>query len=275
MARVRRSPRPAASRGARAASSGLVDAVDALARLARRGGKGHSPLRGDRPALDEDEVLIAVAVHRAVAVRRVRIPAAKAAARGGDGAAALDRAVLLEIARRAAEIDLVASELVEQVRPAGVPPAMSEGDQRLLVAAGIDASAPDAEETTPLHRATAEYARLLHDSYTVEEAAALLGVNASRIRQRLTGPPRSLYGIKMGGAWRIPKVQFEEGGGLVPGIDRVVRALADDLHPVALYRWLTTPSSELTGEDDASIAPLDWLRMGNDAEAVARLGSRL
>jgi hypothetical protein len=266
---ARRTARRTAPRARRSARD-LAEGVEALAHLARRGGRGHSLLRGTPTPLEPDEVMIAVAGHRSVVVRRVRIPPAKAASLDAG-----ETAVLLEVARRAAEIDLLAAELVEQDSLLLATPALDEGDRRVLAAAGLDPSALEPEETMPLHRATAEYARLLESSYTVEEAAALLRVNASRVRQRLTGPPRTLYGIKVGGAWRLPRFQFDARGGLVPGIDRVVRALPDDVHPVALHRWLVTPSDELAGGDGAPIAPLDWLRTGSDPAAVAARASRL
>jgi hypothetical protein len=113
----------------------------------------------------------------------------------------------------------------------------------------------------------------LHDSYTAEQAADLLGVNASRIRQRLGGPSRTLYGIKPGKEWRIPKFQFE-GRRLIPGIERVVERLAAGLHPVAVYRWFLTPIPDLT-VDETPTSPLDWLRLGNPPEVVAELAAGL
>ena len=151
------------------------------------------------------------------------------------------------------------------------PPMLTDSEERLLREGGLAPGPLTSEETQPLHRATAEYARLLHDSYTAEQAAGVLGVNASRIRQRLTGTPRTLYGIKMGRSWRIPKFQFH-GRRVIPGIERVVERLALDVHPVAVHRWFTAPSPDLT-VDDKPASPLDWLRVGNPPEAVAELAA--
>ena len=159
--------------------------------------------------------------------------------------------------------------------PGPTPPApLTDAEDRLLRDAELAPGPLVAAEAQGLHRTTAEYARLLHDSYTVERTARLLTVNTSRIRQRLTGRPRTLYGIKVGKSWRVPTFQFQ-GRRLIPGIERVVARLAADLHPVAVYRWFTSPTPDLTFENDTSLSPLDWLRSGHPPEAAAELAAEL
>jgi hypothetical protein len=220
--------------------------------------------------LARDEVLIAVADAGSVALQRIKIPARHAAAGAGRTASNL-----AEAARRLAEIELVATEIA-QVPPAATAPAavLTASEERLLREGRLDPGALTPGEAHLLHRTSAEYAKLLNDSYTVEDVARLLAVNTSRIRQRLTGTPRTLYGIKAGKSWQIPKFQFH-GRRLVPGIARVLERLAVDLHPVAVYRWFTSPSPDLTFEGDTSISPLDWLRVGNAPEVVAALAADL
>lgn len=53
----------------------------------------------------------------------------------------------------------------------------------------------------------ADYMALLESSHSTAEAARFLGVDASRIRQRIR--ERSLYGIEYENAWRLPRFQFE------------------------------------------------------------------
>lgn len=265
----------------RSGSQPLTEGINALARAARGKkarvrraagagpalGPGASVLLPERAsALATDEVLIAVADAGSVAVLRLRVPTAAPRA---TTPAATSR--LADIARRIAEIELIAVEIATPDPTEPSPPTLTQAEERRLRDGGLDPGPLAPEEAHPLHRTAAEYARLLHDSYSVERTAGLLGVNASRIRQRLTGTPRTLYGIKVGRGWRIPKFQFR-GRRPVPGIERVVARLAPDLHPVAVYRWFTSPSPDLT-LDDASTSPLDWLRVGNPPERVAELAA--
>ena len=106
--------------------------------------------------------------------------------------------------------------------------------------------------------------------------------NESRIRQRLL--ERSLIGIRRGRGWLLPRYQFqvqEQDGqpvvrALVPGIEQVFPRLSPELHPVALWRWFSSPSTELVPEDeDAPLSPRDWLIAGREPAVVARLAAGL
>jgi hypothetical protein len=259
------------------APGALTKGITRLARTARPPGKrsarrGGAPGRSfvlakPSPALAADEVLIAVADASSVALQRVKIP-------GPPSGTTPGASKVSEIARRIAEIELIASELA-RAAPGPTPPApLADAEDRLLRVAELAPGPLVAAEAQGLHRTTAEYARLLHDSYTVERTARLLAVNTSRIRQRLTGRPRTLYGIKVGKSWRVPTFQFQ-GRRLIPAIERVVARLAADLHPVAVYRWFTSPTPDLTFENDTSLSPLDWLRSGHPPETAAELAAEL
>jgi excisionase family DNA binding protein len=152
--------------------------------------------------------------------------------------------------------------------------ALTREEEAVLRSGGLRPDTLGADERYLLYRATAEYADLLRDSYTVEQAARQLGVNGGRVRQRLARRPRSLYGIRVGRTWRIPRFQFEKRR-LVPGIEVVLPRLAKDLHPVAVYRWFTLPNQDLTVADDHAVSPLEWLRSGNPPQAVAELAAEL
>ncbi len=123
-------------------------------------------------------------------------------------------------------------------------------------------------------QAAEAYESLLGSALTVEQAASRLGVNASRIRQRLGS--RSLYGIKDAGAWRLPAFQFGRTG-LVPGIAHVLQALPEDASPVAIARWLDTPNPDLCtpDQDERPMSPRQWLAEGRPPASVAALGSTL
>ena len=241
----------------------LTRGLDVLARAA---GRRRRPIVLGMPsaALGKDEILIAVADATSIALARVKLPVRPAA----EAPQRLD-----DIARRIAEIDLVAGELTAPGSPAGPPQPLTDQEERRLRAGRLEPAPLATGEAHLLHRATAEYARLLTDSYSVEEAAAVLGVNGSRVRQRLTARPRTLFGLKIGKSWRIPKFQFH-GRRLIPGLEAVLPRLPASLHPVAVYRWLTSPSPDLVVGDKA-ISPLDWLRVGNAPDPVARMAASL
>jgi DNA-binding response OmpR family regulator len=125
----------------------------------------------------------------------------------------------------------------------------------------------------PIEERVAEYITLVSSSLSAHEAASRLGVNTSRIRQRLISSPRTLYGIRKNGEWRLPPFQFEKTG-LVPNIDKVIARLDPKLDPVAVNRWLKKPNSDLI-QGDERVSPLDWLRQGLSWEAVADLAEDL
>jgi hypothetical protein len=148
-----------------------------------------------------------------------------------------------------------------------------------LKAAGFDLDPRELGEEDPLGRSVALYAGMLAKSMSVNETAKLLGVNASRVRQRLVRE-RSLYGIKQGSEWRVPMFQFE-GDTLVPGIDKVFAALPRSLNPVAVLSWLMTPNPDLEEPRKREsgrarqLSPRDWLLTGNPPEAVVELATAL
>lgn len=179
------------------------------------------------------------------------------------------------------EFDRLVAEALEHVVPLRPSPdaaaELSEDELALLAAGGMRFDPLPAGSEHPLVRTAALYAALLGSSLSVAQAAALLGVAESRVRQRLG--ERTLYGIKRPGGWRLPRFQFAAPGatwGTVPGIERALRRLTFDLHPLAVVGWFTTPNPDLVVGDDAAerpVSPLDWLKAGLSAEAVADLAA--
>jgi hypothetical protein len=123
-------------------------------------------------------------------------------------------------------------------------------------------------------RREAAYRQLRTGSLSVEEAARRLGVNTSRVRQRLG--ERSLYGLKEGNTWRLPAFQFK-GQGLVPGVDAVLRRLPADIGALAVARWFRSPNPDLPTRDDDErpLTPLQWLLGGYPPQPVAALAAAL
>ena len=75
-------------------------------------------------------------------------------------------------------------------------------ERALLEAGGADLRPLGPGEDEPVVRAAAEYAALLASALTVPEVARRLGVDGSRVRQRLAA--RQLYGIRRPTGWPIP-----------------------------------------------------------------------
>ena len=140
-----------------------------------------------------------------------------------------------------------------------------------LARGGFDLRPWPPERPGPLATTAAAYAAELAASLTVAEAAALLGVDPSRVRQRLAAG--SLYGVRLADGWRLPRFQFDDGR-LVPGIARVLPRVDRGLHPLTVIRWFESPNPDLE-IDDASVSPRDWLRAGGDPAPVAALAADL
>jgi hypothetical protein len=174
-----------------------------------------------------------------------------------DAFEALVQRVVEELAERSSvprEEDRLPDPEAEALRRAG------------LVHAPLPADVPD-----PIASLAAAYATLVATSLSVPEAARRLGVDPSRVRQRLT--ERSLFGFKQRGEWRLPAFQFDSAGTL-PGLEVVAAGLDSGLHPVAVEQWFSLPCPDLE-IDEQAVSPRDWLRAGGSPEMVAELAAEL
>ncbi|WP_377108325.1 hypothetical protein [Propionicimonas sp. T2.31MG-18] len=113
----------------------------------------------------------------------------------------------------------------------------------------------------------AEVARmteLVAGSLGIAEAALLLGVDRSRVSQRLsTG---SLWSFRFGRGRRLPRWQFTLDGRSLPGLDVVVAAIPAELSPESVAGFMGTPQPEL--EDRTPVAHLAG---GGEPAPVAEL----
>ncbi len=151
---------------------------------------------------------------------------------------------------------------------------LTAAEAEALSSGGFDFGGEDLGEDDPLVRTAAEYAALLKRSLTTASAAARLQVAPSRIRQRLTARPPTLFGIRLESGWRIPEFQFE-GNDLLHGWPEVVATLDAELHPISVYRWFITPNTDLEDQDGRRISPRNWLRLGYKPSVVAGLAADL
>jgi hypothetical protein len=134
---------------------------------------------------------------------------------------------------------------------------------------GFELTPGKRHDENALARTAADYAALLATSVGASQAAQTLGVDPSRIRQLLAA--HKIYGLQIKGVWSIPMFQFD-GPRLLPGLEEVVPSLPRDLHPVAVYRFFTTPNPDLPPEDlDRELSPRDWLLAGYSPKDVTQL----
>lgn len=128
-------------------------------------------------------------------------------------------------------------------------------------------------DNDPLIRSQAQYMALLEESHSAAEAAKLLHVDVSRVRQRLR--ERSLFGIEHEGSWRLPRFQFERRL-VIPGLAQILKALPPDLFPLDVVDWFLLPDSDLQLDSDtAALSPRDWLLSGRPIDAVVTLAGDL
>lgn len=132
---------------------------------------------------------------------------------------------------------------------------------------------PVPPESDPLISSHAQYMALLEESLSATEAAKMLHVDVSRIRQRLR--ERSLFGIEHEGMWRLPRFQFERRM-VIPGLAQVLKALPADLFPLDMVDWFVLPDPDLQLESDAEpLSPREWLISGRPHDAVVALAGDL
>jgi len=170
--------------------------------------------------------------------------------------------------------EMVALSVAEMpLRRVGEEPGreFTQGEVEALSRGGLDLSRVSGGEG--LARTAARYAALRAAALTEPEAAALLGVSESRVRQRIG--ERTLYAVRAGRERRLPRFQFSEDG-LVPNVGEVLREVPEDAHPLAVEGWFVGPDPDLILEgEDASLSPRDWLLSGGSAEVLRPLAREL
>jgi CheY-like chemotaxis protein len=138
-----------------------------------------------------------------------------------------------------------------------------------LAAGGFPAG--ESADPRPVARYAATFTGLMGASLSTSGAAVRLGVNPSRVRQRLA--EGTLYGVLMDGEWKLPVFQFEKKGP-VPNIRHVIRRMGRDMDVVGAHNWFTSPNVDLA-RDGEPLTPLEWLRRGYPWEPVASLAENL
>ena len=152
--------------------------------------------------------------------------------------------------------------------------ALSDGELNALAGVGLSTQPwPAKGADDPLSQSIIDYMALIETSLTAAQSARLLGVDVSRIRQRLR--QRSLVGLDYDGEWRLPRFQFVRKKAL-PGLGEVLAALPDDVNALEVAEWFLSPNPDLEiDSQEALLSPRDWLLRGLPPSRVADLARHL
>jgi len=177
--------------------------------------------------------------------------------------------------RASARALMVNRPLREVATPASEPAAvLSKAELKALEEAGLSTK-PWVSDVArdPLTKTIVDYMALIETSLSTAEAAAMLDVDVSRIRQRIR--ERSLYGVEYEGEWRLPRFQFERNK-VLPGLTEVLSALPAELNPLDVATWFLGPNIDLEADEDAPpMSPRAWLLRGSSPRTVAQLARHL
>lgn len=171
---------------------------------------------------------------------------------------------------RSAAQALMANRPMREVSTSAPPLSKGEIDALRRVGANLQPWTGGAAND-PLARTIVDYMALIETSMSTAEAAAMLKVDVSRIRQRIR--ERSLLGLEYEGAWRLPRFQFERGK-VLPGLAAVLTALPEGINPLDVATWFLEPDVDLE-IGDATPSPRKWLLSGGDPATLARLACDL
>lgn len=177
--------------------------------------------------------------------------------------------------RASARALMVNRPLREVATPASEPAAvLSKAELKALEEAGLSTK-PWVSDVArdPLTKTIVDYMALIETSLSTAEAATMLDVDVSRIRQRIR--ERSLYGVEYEGEWRLPRFQFERNK-VLPGLTEVLSALPAGLNPLDVATWFLEPNIDLEADEDAPpMSPRAWLLRGSSPRIVTQLARHL
>jgi hypothetical protein len=183
-------------------------------------------------------------------------------------------ALVRKLFRTSARALMANRPLREVATPATAPAAvLSKAELDALAKVGLPTKPWVAEvDKDPLVKTIVDYMALIETSLATAAVATMLGVDVSRIRQRIRA--RSLFGVEYEGEWRLPRFQFEKGR-VLPGFATVLAALSADLNPLDVATWLLAPNVDLESDGDTAISPRAWLLRGRAPAVVAELARQL
>ena len=125
----------------------------------------------------------------------------------------------------------------------------------------IDAWSADDERQARARLAVRQLTSALSGSVSIKEAAAILGVDRSRVSRRITA--KALWAFDLQGSRRIPRWQFL-GEELLSGLEVIVPAIPRGATPAVVEVFMHTPAPDF---DDRT--PIEHLAAGGDPGLVA------
>lgn len=172
------------------------------------------------------------------------------------------------------QVDMTSEEVLDQldsafatIPGAGAAPLSTDEVQFLRAHAGagapavIDNWSGEQERETRARLAVRELGDTLSGSMSINQAAALLEIDRSRVSRRITG--KRLWAFDINGSRRIPRWQFL-GRGLLPGLDMIVPAIPRDATPATVEALMKTPQP-----DFGDRTPIEHLAAGGDPTLIA------
>lgn len=215
---------------------------------------------------------------------RIRDSSSSSDSRGTPPGEDLARHPLLESIDMADPAVIAAAELLR--RDADLVPSPTLAPGRTLTKSELDALRRVGMDTRSQTRQRAERARqeslfafihVFRTALLTEDVAAMLGVNASRIRRRIKG--RTLLALSGGRRIRLPAIQFHDTREL-PGLSIVLSALPEGTSTLEAVSWLSIPHVDLPSVDASDepwrfISPRDYLLRTGDGTKVAELARSL
>lgn len=181
----------------------------------------------------------------------------------------IDTRALRRELRRAgwdADVDAFLDILGRSARTTAAVPADARA---LMTRAGVDTGLLEPRgiaEARPRVIAAAAGSRqaAVESTISTKQAAALLGTADSNIRRSIAAG--RIYSIgRHADGHRLPAWQFV-GQRALPHLSDVLDALPEDLHPLEVQSFFTTPQESLNG-----MAPAQWLASGGPAAPVEEL----
>jgi hypothetical protein len=125
----------------------------------------------------------------------------------------------------------------------------------------------------PLTKTIVDYMALIETSLSTVQAAVMLDVDVSRIRQRIR--ERSLLGVEYEGEWRLPRFQFERKK-VLPGVAAVLAVVPAELNPLDMATWFLEPNIDLEADEAGTpMSPTAWLLHGRSPSTVVQLARNL
>jgi hypothetical protein len=194
---------------------------------------------------------------------------------GGEVVLEPGAAAVRKLFRASARALMANRPLREVATPAREPAAaLSKAELKALEQTGLSTGPwVGVVARDPLMKTIVDYMALIETSLSTAQAAAMLGVDVSRVRQRIR--ERSLYGAKYDGEWRLPRFQFERNT-VLPGLAEVLSALPADVNPLDVATWFLESNVDLeAGEDVPPMSPGAWLLRGGLPGSAARLARHL